>query len=1149
MSILTHITKLMFDGNEREVRRLQGIVDQVNALEPELLALSDDEIRARGPMFRERIQESLAKRLTPEEREQQGPEYVAALQDVLTDMLPEVFATVREASRRTLGEGRPPTDPRAMRHFDVQIMGGVVLHQGRIAEMKTGEGKTLVATLPVCLNALSGDGVHVATVNDYLAKRDARWNGPIYHMLGLSVAVIQSVPHESAYLYDPEYVSDDPTMHQLRPITRREAYLADITYGTHAEFGFDYLRDNLEFDEQRLRQRPLNFAIVDEVDSILVDEARTPLIISGFAEESTELYTRVDRVVRSLTAERDYTVDEKQRTATLTDEGVARVERGLGIQNIADDMRVLGIVNASLKAHYVFRKDIDYVVYQHKDESGRRGEQEIVIVDENTGRLMFGRRYSEGLHQAIEAKENVRVQHESQTIATITYQNYFRMYRKLAGMTGTAKTEEGEFRKIYNLDVVQIPTNRPMIRIDHPDVVYKTEEAKFRGCVADILQCFCRKQPVLVGTRTIEVSERLADRLSADNLQLMAMIWLLRDRVYGDKALSKEEKAEKHAFLNRKILYSADRARLTPEERRERFESVRDLWPMAKELGVSTDVLSEENVDRLAAILEVQNKRRLQMALTYGIPHSVLNAKYHEKEAQIIAEAGRAGAVTIATNMAGRGVDIILGGTPDPNADGSGRLLPTDIRDMTALAKKLHAARDPLTRYLQGRLSAETRQLMEIDLYEGAMAASEKLEAALVEELNRVILGPSIYDPQRFQHLMLSDEAREMVAHDGPLSPEQTAWLNRRLLESAFPREIARAYSPAEAALVREVGGLHILGTERHEARRIDNQLRGRAGRQGDPGSSRFYLSLEDELWRLFGDRGHALLGSWPEEEPVEAKLLTKAIARAQKKVEERNFGIREHTLKYDDVMNEQRRVIYEQRRRILLGGRVWNGVHYPPVDLRANIMESAQELIVDAVNTHCPPEVAPNEWDIPGLYRSLHDIFEVSRFLHESDLYGKEPNELIELLVQTAERVYAEREQVFTPEIVRELERNIFLHVVNEKWVAHLDAMDYLREGIHLRAYAQVDPLVAYTKEAYEMWQALQADIRQDVVRWAFYARPAVQVVQQPKYQMVESGSTDVADEPQSKTIRKKNGKIGRNDPCPCGSGKKYKHCCLGKN
>ncbi|MDH7568195.1 MAG: SEC-C metal-binding domain-containing protein, partial [Armatimonadota bacterium] len=780
----------------------------------------------------------------------------------------------------------------------------------------------------------------------------------------------------------------------------------------------DYLRDNMVTRPELRVQRGHHYAIVDEVDSILIDEARTPLIISGYAEESTELYTRVDRVVRNLVPERDFTVDEKQRTATLTDEGLRAVERGMGMQNISDDMRVMSIVNASLKAHYIFRKDIDYVVYQHKGENGRAGEQEIVIVDEFTGRLMFGRRYNEGLHQAIEAKENVRVQHESQTIATVTYQNYFRLYKKLAGMTGTAKTEENEFRKIYGLDVVQIPTNRPMIRVDYPDVVYKTEEAKLRGCTVEILQCFCRQQPVLVGTRSIEVSERLSDRMSAENLQILAMVTLLRDKLFSDKKMPKEKQAEINAKLNRKILYSGDRGRLPMDEYRQRLGSVRDLFPIARELGVNTDVLAPENIDRLAALLNIADKDRLRLALANGIKHSVLNAKYHEQEAQIVADAGRAGAVTIATNMAGRGVDILLGGSPDRNPD----------------------------------------------------------------------------------------------------------W-------------------EREGEFVRSVGGLHILGTERHEARRIDNQLRGRSGRQGDPGSSRFYLSLEDELWRLFGDRGHWMLGSWPEEEPVEARLLTKAIARAQKKVEERNFGIREHTLKYDDVMNEQRRVIYDQRRRILLSGREWNGVYYPPLDLKSNILEYTREVVRNAVDTHCPANQDPREWDIPALYRSLHEYFEVSAKLLEQDFYNKTADEIFEMVMDAAERIYAEREQLFTPEVVRDLERAIMLHVINEKWVAHLDAMDYLREGIHLRGFAGTDPLVAYTKEAYEMWLALQADIRQEIVRWAFYARPAQQATPRQTYRYAESGGGD--GESQSRTVRRKT-KVGRNDDCPCGSGKKYKKCCL---
>jgi preprotein translocase subunit SecA len=1000
--------KRLLDSNERELRRLWEYVHKINALEPKIEKLSNEELRAKTDEFKAIIEErrrplldalkqideelrELPRRaaegggLVPDRRkvleerkEETTKELYKVEQEVLNELLPEAYAVVREASRRTIG----------LRHYDVQLIGGVVLHQGRIAEMKTGEGKTLVATLPLYLNALLGRGCHLVTHNDYLAKRDAVWMGPIYHMLGLTVGVIQSAQSTSeeglqpSYIYDPTYEPEDPRWRHLRRITRREAYQADITYGIHSEFGFDYLRDNMVHSLDDLVQRELYYAIVDEVDSILIDEARTPLIISGIPEESTELYYKVDRVVARLVKDVDYTVDEKAKTAMLTDEGVAKVELGLGVKNLAEDVELMHHVNAALKARYVYRKDVDYVV---KDG-------EVIIVDEFTGRLMFGRRYSDGLHQAIEAKEGVRIEAETQTVATITYQNYMRLYQKLAGMTGTAKTEEDEFRKIYGLDVVVIPTHLPMIRKDYPDVIYKTEEAKFRGIALEILQKHTIQQPVLVGSRSIEVSERLSERMLSERLQLLAMIKILQRRLAANKEISKEDRQRFTQLLNTKM-----------EEL-----DITKLRPVIRALGVNPDPLSPENVAELAQIIGVQGyEERLAHILREGIPHNVLNAKYHEREAEIIAEAGRLGAVTIATNMAGRGVDIILGGKQD---------------------------------------------------------GQQRVE---------------------------------------------------------------------EAKKVAELGGLHIIGSERHEARRIDNQLRGRSGRQGDPGSSRFYLSLEDELWRLFGDKGRWLLeATWDESEPIENKLLTKAIERAQKKVEENNFAIRKHVLQYDDVMNLQRKVIYEARRKVLEGA-----------DLRENILGYIRKIVEKTVRIHCG-EARPEEWDLQGLYDSLDQIFPLSLYAEPKDLQGRTQEELIDWLYSIAEDCYKRREEELTPEIMRQLERAVTLRVVDEKWVHHLQAMDYLREGINLRAYAQIDPLVAFKKEAYSYFEELIESIERDVVAWMFRVQVAPQM-RRTRYVGPAAGAAGASDGGKKAATKVK---VGRNDPCPCGSGKKYKKCCLNK-
>lgn len=869
--------KNIFDDNERDLRRLAPQVQRVNAWEQALQALPDQELRAKTDEFRARL----------------------GAGETLADLLPEAFAVVREASRRTLG----------LRHFDEQIMGGIVLHQGRIAEMKTGEGKTLVATLPAYLNALSGRGVHIVTVNDYLAKRDSEWMGVIYKFLGLTVGLI---------------------VHGLDFAARKTAYAADITYGTNNEFGFDYLRDNMVLQEDQMVQRPFNYAIIDEVDSILIDEARTPLIISGQVEQSTELYYRFAQIVPRLKPGQDYEVDEKARTVAPSEQGVARVERMLGVENLyagTDGDDLSHYLMQALRAHELMQRDCDYVV---KDG-------QVIIVDEFTGRLMFGRRYSDGLHQAIEAKEGVKIETESQTLARITFQNFFRMYKKLAGMTGTAATEEEEFRNIYGLDVVVIPTHEPMIRVDYPDMVYKTEAGKFNAVLAEILDCNRRGQPVLVGTVSIEKSEQLS------------------------------------ALLKRQ-----------------------------------------------------------------GIPHQVLNAKYHEQEAEIVAQAGRLGSVTIATNMAGRGTDILLGGNSQ------------------------FLAKEELER--QGY----ALDLVEKELYEAVVAEMKK---------------------------QCKREHEQVVA----------------------------------------AGGLHIIGTERHEARRIDNQLRGRSGRQGDPGSSRFYLSLEDDLLRLFGgeniSRVMERLGL-EEDQPIEHNLLSRAVENAQKKLEGRNFDIRKQLLEYDDVMNRQREVIYGQRQEVLT-----------KTDHREAVLGMTKAVLADYLSIYCSENVLPEEWDLKALLMVLEQTFFPPRLVTMAELAGKSREELALWLEKKVEALYEQREAEIGAESMRELERVVLLRVVDSKWMEHLDAMDELREGIGLRAYGQRDPLIEYKLEAHEMFQGMVARIQEDTVRYLFKIRLTAQAPQRRSAvrNVTAGGDSDRPQQP----YRRQGKKIGRNDPCPCGSGKKYKKCC----
>jgi preprotein translocase subunit SecA len=941
------LSRVMGDTSEREVSRLKPIVEEINSLEPEFQAMSEADLRALTDEFRAQVADSAvnkrqrladlrAEMSTEEDAErrrrldfdlkQAQTELDKAEGALLWEILPRAFAAVREASQRTIG----------LRHFDVQLIGGIILHQGRIAEMKTGEGKTLVATLPLYLNALTGHGAHLVTPNDYLSKIGVQWMGPIYHLLGMKVGVIQ---HESAFLYDPDFKAADDRYDRLHPVPRREVYEADITYGTNHEFGFDYLRDNMVWELAQCAQRELHYAIVDEVDNILIDEARTPLIISGPAEESSDYYTKFAQIVRQLhpstfepkpseEADGDYYVEEKVRNAVLTERGIEKVERTLGIDNLfsPEHSDLTPYLDNALRAHVIFKKDKDYIV--------KGGE--VIIVDEFTGRLMYGRRYSEGLHQAIEAKEGVTVQRESLTYATITFQNYFRMYRKLAGMTGTAKTEEEEFRKIYNLEVFAIPTHRPMVRQDFPDSVYKNAEAKFRAVAREIEECYNAQRPVLVGTVAIETSEMLSERL----------------------------------------------------------------------------------------------KRR-------GVEHQVLNAKQHEKEAVVITQAGRSGMVTIATNMAGRGVDILLGGNPEGLARENLRKQGVDLTQVTP----------------------------------------EQFKAALAE---------------------------------------------------------AGKVCAADKEKVIALGGLHIIGTERHEARRIDNQLRGRAGRQGDPGSSRFYVSLEDDLMRRFGGdrvKGFMDWAQMDEDEPLEHNLLSKTIEQSQVRVEGYNFDIRKHVLDFDDVVNKQRTVIYDQRRRILTES-----------NLKPIVFEIIEQKIREAVAGHCGASDRDREaWDLTGLISAMRTLMPLPVTLRPDKWQDLTVGEIEDQLIEFAQAAYAEKEKQLGADVMRQAERITMLRAIDGLWVRHLTDLDELREGIGLRAYGQQDPLVAYRKEAFEMYEGLLEGVREIVARDIF--RVQVHAAPPPPRAALRTNLSEggTGHKP-IKTAASQS--IGRNDLCPCGSGKKYKYC-----
>jgi preprotein translocase subunit SecA len=889
--INTVLAKVFGTRYERELKRMQPLVDEINALEAEIEVLSDDELKAKTAEFRHELKADLS----------------------LDDLLVPAFAVVREASKRALG----------MRHFDVQLIGGIVLHQHKIAEMKTGEGKTLVATLPAYLNALTGEGVHIVTVNDYLARRDAEWMGPIYSALGMTVGVIQTDMPEAE---------------------RFEAYRCDITYGTNNEFGFDYLRDNMKFELASMVQRGHHYAIVDEVDSILIDEARTPLIISGPSEQSTDKYYRIDRIIpRFERGEEhetddgvkyttgDFLVDEKAHTVSLTDDGVAKAEKLLGVENLYDieNMELIHGVNQALRAHHLYKRDVAYLIKEGK----------VVIVDEFTGRMMPGRRWSDGLHQAVEAKEGVTIERENQTLATITFQNYFRMYDKLAGMTGTAETEEAEFGEIYDLDVSVIPTNRPLNRPDFPDVVFRSAREKWDAVVEEIEDCRERGQPALVGTISIENSEMLSKRL-------------------------KRQK----------------------------------------------------------------------------IPHVVLNAKFHEREASIVAQAGRKGAITIATNMAGRGTDIVLGGNPEGLA-----------------RSEINPEEDP-------------------EGYAEAVARYKELCAG---------------------------EREEVVA----------------------------------------AGGVHILGTERHESRRIDNQLRGRSGRQGDPGSSRFHLSLEDDLMRIFGsERIQGMMGrlGMEEGEAIEHKWVTKAIERAQKQVEGRNFEVRKHLLKYDDVMNKQREALYNLRREVLEGK-----------ESRELVMRVSGDILDDAIATHCSEDVDPRDWALAELATDVRSAFDIDVYKLGKNLEELGIDELRDHLWQAIESKYVDKEEKHGAETVRALERNITLQVLDGAWKDHLLALDYLKEGIGLRGYGQKDPLNEYKRESFDLFEAMKTRFEDTIVSQLFRVEPiSEEEYQERRRRMIEemrrrmqfSAPAKTAQKVQ--TVKRKTPKVGRNAPCPCGSGKKYKKC-----
>ncbi len=995
------ILKKIFDNNEREIQRYyKTVVEPTNALEAEV----------------EKIEDLAAEYEKLRREHQEGGKS-------LEELMPRVFALTRESAKRYLG----------MRHYDVQLIGGAVLHEGRIAEMKTGEGKTLVATLAVALNALTGKGVHLVTVNDYLARRDAEWMGPVYKGLGLKVASIQ---------------------HDTPPPERRAAYLADVTYVTNSELGFDYLRDNMALSPEQLVLRhdhPLHYAIVDEVDSILIDEARTPLIISGPAEKATDLYYRLAEIAKKLERGEmpepgekdkeptgDYTIDEKQKHVQLTERGIERAEKLLGVQGLfsPENMEVAHMLIQAIRAKELYHRDQDYIV---KDG-------QVIIVDEFTGRLMPGRRFGEGLHQAIEAKEGVKIERENQTLATITYQNFFRLYDKTAGMTGTAKTEEKEFQEIYGMDVIVVPTNKPVIRVDYPDQVYRTERGKFLAVVEEIAEKYERGQPVLVGTISIEKSERLSAMLKEPRHYLPR----LEQRVEALKKALKNKSGGEWEQLKRLLA--------RPGNLREK-----DLAAFEKLFANEKGNLSSawEDLKRSVHTLEVIRK---------GIPHQVLNAKYHEKEAEIVAQAGRSKTVTIATNMAGRGTDIKLGGNPE-------------------------------------YLAADLLEKHGFDRYEWQVELFIK----------KLLMGKE-------------DEARALAQELG---------IGEDLIEEI---KKIKAATEEDEKRVKELGGLHIIGTERHESRRIDNQLRGRSGRQGDPGSSRFYVSFDDELLRLFAsDRVIAMLDrmGFDDSEPIEHKMVTNAIERAQRRVEDRNFAIRKQLLQFDDVMARQREVIYEQRRKVLLG---------KDEEVKEAALAMVEDTIAGVVENFINPQLHPEDWDLAGLKAALVDYipaFETFDFEALRDLSAEKAQEKV---LEFALKAYEEREAELGAEVMRAVERFVILSIVDSAWKEHLHNLDVLRQGIGLRSYAQKDPFQEYKFEATRLFNEMIGFIKSESTKFLFRLKVEAEPPKPQVYVPVPKKSAPAAkaqggEEPKRKPIKKEK-KLGPNDPCWCGSGKKYKHC-----
>ncbi len=1160
------LTRVFGSANERQLRRLWPVVEEVNALEKEYEALPPEAFPAKTAEFRQRL---------------------ASEETTLDDILPEAFAAVREASRRTIG----------LRHFDVQCLGGIVLHQGKIAEMKTGEGKTLVATLPLYLNALEGKGAHLVTVNDYLARRDVQWMGPIYHYLGLSTA---SIIHDRSFLFDPAYIPKDYRFLNLRDIERRDAYRADITYGTNNEFGFDYLRDNMKFSLDEYVQRELHYGIVDEVDNILIDEARTPLIISGPAEESTEKYYLVDRIIPRLKNETDYTIDEKHRSAMLTEDGIAKCERLLGVSNLYDPSQIdmLHHVTQALKAHTLFKRDVDYVV---KDG-------EVLIVDEFTGRLMPGRRWSDGLHQAVEAKEGVRIERENQTLATITIQNYFRMYAKLAGMTGTADTEAVEFEKIYKLNVVVMPPNKTMQRVDYPDVVYKSEREKFNAVVEEIKECHEKGQPVLVGTTSVEKSERVSkllkkagvrhNVLNAINHEAEANIIAQAGR-HGQVTIATNMAGRGTDILlggNPEFLARAEMENewirragtVQGGAKAERYEdalrTLRERYDEEVQRAEATHrqelaALEERRTDALRRLTDA-HRQILDLS-----PYRDVRARYDQVSSVELIPAVR-DRDPIPSRY--RRVKTELESTLLQAAGGGA--VATERSALEALRARYEAVldaweegslrNDDAGRELDERRAEYERglSLMELALLvkgevngagngeleslrgEYRQAEDEYVEAERLHEEKRVPLEEALraaerrYEEERAKYVAAVEDIREQLQK----APQEYEARYKDILEKY------RVTCAEERDKVVAAGGLHILGTERHEARRIDNQLRGRGGRQGDPGTSRFYLSLEDDLLRIFGaDRMQGLMERLGMEEgvPIEHRLITRAIRNAQEKVEAHNFDIRKHLLEYDDVLNKQREVIYSRRRDLL--GRD---------DLKEDVLELADGLAEDLVATHASVELAPEEWDWKALDDAVFAQFNFRLNVPESEHAGMRVGALQDLLVERVKQAYEQRERQFGPPILRHLEKLIMLQTLDALWKDHLLGMDHLKEGIGLRGYGQVNPLQAYQKEGYDMFEEMIRRMEVDVVEKLMSVQLRTEPAMGQPRVAVEGARTDEAlpaeleamqrrqrqaarvtlshggaapGEPQKvETVRRDADKVGRNDACPCGSGKKYKKC-----